>query len=176
MPVELQRRRRAPERVGEEAMEGGAHVLARADPAAVTFDAVQKAKAAGAHVVLVDTAGRLHTKSNLMDELKKIGKSLGKAENGAPHETLLVIDSTNGQNAINQAKQFKEAMPLTGIVLTKLDGTAKGGVILAICDELGVPVRYIGLGERPDDLHEFDADEYVEALFGPEGAGAPVVN
>ena len=139
------------------------------DPAAVTFDAVSKAKAADADVVIVDTAGRLHTKSNLMDELRKIGKSAGKAIDGAPHETLLVIDATNGQNALAQATQFKEAMPLTGIVLTKLDGTAKGGVILSICDELGLPVRYIGLGERSDDLHEFSAEEYVEALFGDAG-------
>ena len=139
------------------------------DPAAVTFDAVSRAKTADADVVMVDTAGRLHTKSNLMDELRKIGKSAGKAIDGAPHETLLVIDATNGQNALAQATQFKEAMPLTGIVLTKLDGTAKGGVILSICDELGLPVRYVGLGERPDDLHEFAADEYVEALFGDAG-------
>ena len=140
-----------------------------ADPAAVTFDAVSRAKTADADIVIVDTAGRLHTKSNLMDELRKIGKSAGKAIEGAPHETLLVIDATNGQNALAQATQFKEAMPLTGIVLTKLDGTAKGGVILSICDELGLPVRYVGLGERPDDLHEFAADEYVEALFGDAG-------
>jgi fused signal recognition particle receptor len=142
------------------------------DPAAVVFDAASKAKESSADVVLVDTAGRLHTKTPLMDELKKIAKSLGKAVDGAPHETLLVIDATNGQNALAQAKQFKESMPLTGIILTKLDGTAKGGVILAICDELEVPVRYIGLGERPDDLHEFDADEYVEALFGDLGKGS----
>jgi fused signal recognition particle receptor len=140
-----------------------------ADPAAVAFDAVSKAKAADADIVIVDTAGRLHTKSNLMDELRKIGKSAGKAIDGAPHETLLVIDATNGQNALAQATQFKEAMPLTGIVLTKLDGTAKGGVILSICDELGLPVRYVGLGERSDDLHEFSAEEYVEALFGDAG-------
>ncbi len=140
-----------------------------ADPAAVAFDAVTKAKAAGVDVLLVDTAGRLHTKSNLMDELKKIGKSVGKAIDAAPHETLLVLDATNGQNALAQAKQFKEAMSLTGIVLTKLDGTAKGGIILAIADELGVPVRYVGLGERADDLHEFSADEYVEALLGDLG-------
>ena len=140
-----------------------------ADPAAVTFDAVSRAKTEAADVVLVDTAGRLHTKTNLMDELRKIGKSAAKAIEGAPHETLLVIDATNGQNALAQATQFKEAMTLTGIVLTKLDGTAKGGVILSICDELGLPVRYVGLGERPDDLHEFAAEEYVEALFGDAG-------
>ncbi len=140
------------------------------DPAAVAFDAVSRAKDEGADVVLVDTAGRLHTKTNLMDELKKIGRSAAKGVDGAPHETLLVIDATNGQNALAQAKQFHEALPLTGIVLTKLDGTAKGGVILAICDELSLPVRYVGLGERADDLHEFSADEYVEALFGDLGA------
>lgn len=140
------------------------------DPAAVAFDAVSKAKGADADVVIVDTAGRLHTKTNLMDELKKIGRSAAKAIDGAPHETLLVIDATNGQNALAQAKQFQEAMPLTGIVLTKLDGTAKGGVILAICDELSLPVRYVGLGERADDLHEFSAEEYVEALLGDAGA------
>ncbi|MCC6647015.1 MAG: signal recognition particle-docking protein FtsY [Polyangiaceae bacterium] len=152
-------------RVGVEVVKG----KDGADPAAVAFDAVTKAKAAGVDVLLVDTAGRLHTKSNLMDELKKIGKSVGKAIESAPHETLLVLDATNGQNALAQAKQFKEAMTLTGIVLTKLDGTAKGGIILAIADELGVPVRYVGLGERADDLHEFSADEYVEALLGDLG-------
>jgi fused signal recognition particle receptor len=104
-----------------------------------------------------------------MDELKKIARSAAKALDGAPHETLLVIDATNGQNALAQARLFNEALPLTGVVLTKLDGTAKGGVILQICDELGVPVRYIGLGERSEDLHEFDADEYVEAVFGDLG-------
>jgi fused signal recognition particle receptor len=140
-----------------------------ADPAGVVFDAISKAKAEGFDVVLCDTAGRLQTKTPLMDELKKIARSAAKALDGAPHETLLVIDATNGQNALAQAKLFNEALPLTGIVLTKLDGTAKGGIILQICDELGVPVRYIGLGERSEDLHEFDADEYVEAVFGEHG-------
>jgi fused signal recognition particle receptor len=143
-----------------------------ADPAGVVFDAIQKARALGSDVVLCDTAGRLHTKTPLMDELRKIAKSVNKAMEGAPHETLLVIDATNGQNALAQARQFSEALPLTGIILTKLDGTAKGGVILSICDELKVPVRYIGLGERSDDLHDFDADEYVEAVFGAFGRGA----
>ena len=108
-----------------------------------------------ANVVLCDTAGRLHTKTNLMTEMKKIAKTATKAMAGAPHETLLVIDATNGQNALAQATEFKEALELTGIVLTKLDGTAKGGVILGISDALRLPVRFIGLGERPDDLHDF---------------------
>jgi fused signal recognition particle receptor len=137
-----------------------------ADPGAVIFDAVQKAKQVGIDVVLADTAGRLQTKTPLMDELKKIARTMQKAAEGAPHETLLVLDATNGQNATSQAKMFQEAIPLTGIVLTKLDGTAKGGVILGICEELKIPVRYVGLGERADDLREFAADEFVEALFG----------
>jgi fused signal recognition particle receptor len=140
-----------------------------ADPASVIFDAVQKGRASGADIILVDTAGRLQTKTPLMDELKKIGKTMAKAMDGAPHETLLVVDATTGQNALAQANLFQEALPLTGIVLTKLDGTAKGGVILSICEGLGVPVRYIGLGERADDLHEFVAEEFVEALFGDTG-------
>jgi fused signal recognition particle receptor len=137
-----------------------------ADPAAVIFEAIQKASSTGADVVLADTAGRLHTKIPLMDELKKVARTMGKAMEGAPHEVLLVIDATTGQNAMAQSRQFAEAMPLTGIVLTKLDGTAKGGVVLGICDEMKLPVRYIGLGERPDDLRAFDADEFVEALLG----------
>jgi len=116
-------------------------------------------------VVIADTAGRLHTKANLMDELQKVGRVAGKALAGAPHETWLVIDATSGQNAIAQAQIFTQAMPITGIVLTKLDGTAKGGVILGIADQLKIPVRYIGVGERVEDLREFDADEFVEALF-----------
>jgi fused signal recognition particle receptor len=137
-----------------------------ADPGAVIFDAIQKAKQTGIEVVLADTAGRLQTKTPLMDELKKIARTMQKAMEGAPHETLLVLDATNGQNAVSQAKMFQEAIALTGIVLTKLDGTAKGGVILGITDELKIPVRYVGLGERADDLREFNADEFVEALFG----------
>ena len=137
-----------------------------ADPGAVIFDAIQKAKQTGVDVVLADTAGRLQTKTPLMDELKKIARTMQKAADGAPHETLLVLDATNGQNATSQAKMFQDAIPLTGIVLTKLDGTAKGGVILGICDELKIPVRYVGLGERADDLREFAAEEFVEALFG----------
>jgi fused signal recognition particle receptor len=137
-----------------------------ADPGSVVFDAIQKAKQTGIDVVLADSAGRLQTKTPLMDELKKIARTMQKAADGAPHETLLVLDATNGQNAISQARMFQEAIPLSGIVLTKLDGTAKGGVILGICDELKVPVRYIGLGERAEDLRDFVAEEFVEALFG----------
>jgi fused signal recognition particle receptor len=137
-----------------------------ADPGAVAFEAVTRAKEAKADVVLVDTAGRLHTKAPLMDEIKKVRKSIAKALDGAPHETLLVVDATTGNNALTQAAMFKEAIDLTGIILTKLDGTAKGGIVLAICDELKVPVRYIGLGERAEDLREFDVEDFVEALFG----------
>jgi len=139
-----------------------------ADPGSVIFDAIERAKASGADVVLADTAGRLHTKTNLMVEMKKIAKTAAKALDGAPHEVLLVLDSTNGQNALAQAKEFKEALDLTGIVLTKLDGTAKGGMILGICDELSLPVRFIGLGERPDDLHDFVPEDFVEALLGKD--------
>ena len=137
-----------------------------ANPGAVIFDAIQKAAEIGADVVLADTAGRLHTKTNLMDELKKVARTIEKAMPGAPHETLLVLDATNGQNAMQQAAMFKEALPVSGIVLTKLDGTAKGGVVLGVCAEHGLPVRYIGVGERPDELRDFNADEFVEALLG----------
>jgi fused signal recognition particle receptor len=137
-----------------------------ADPGAVAFDATVAAREAGADLLFVDTAGRLHTKVPLMDEIKKVRKTIAKAMEGAPHETLLVLDATTGQNALSQAALFKDALDLTGIVLTKLDGTAKGGVVLGICDELKVPVRYVGLGERADDLREFDAADFVEALFG----------
>ena len=150
------------ERVGCEVVRG----KDGADPGSVVFDAIKKAQEVGADVVLADTAGRLHTKSNLMSEMKKIAKTAEKALPGAPHEILLVVDSTNGQNAFAQAKEFKEALPLTGIVLTKLDGTAKGGVVLGVANGLRVPVRYVGLGERPDDLHEFSAEDFVEALLG----------
>ena len=137
-----------------------------ANPGAVIFDAIQRAKEMGADVVLVDTAGRLHTKTNLMDELTKVSRTMAKALDGAPHETLLVLDATNGQNAMQQAAMFKESLPLSGIVLTKLDGTAKGGVILGICAEHNLPVRYIGIGERAEDLREFVAEEFVEAMLG----------
>jgi fused signal recognition particle receptor len=135
------------------------------DPGAVLFDAVARAKNEKIDVVLCDTAGRLHTKSNLMEELKRLQRTLDKAHPGAPHEVLLVVDATTGQNAIQQARQFHEALGVTGFVLTKLDGTAKGGVIIGICDELKIPVRYVGIGEKVADLRPFDAHEFVEALF-----------
>jgi fused signal recognition particle receptor len=140
-----------------------------ADPGAVAYEGTTKAKQAAADLLFVDTAGRLHTKTPLMDEIKKVRKSIGKALEGAPHETLLVLDATTGQNALTQAAMFKEAVDLTGIILTKLDGTAKGGIVLGICDELKVPVRYIGLGERAEDLREFSPEDFVEALFGRDG-------
>jgi len=135
------------------------------DPAAVAFDAVEAAKARGADVVIIDTAGRLHTKSPLMEELKKIKRVVGKSLPGAPHDVLLVVDATTGQNAIRQAKIFNEAVGVTGIALTKIDGTAKGGIVFAIKKELGIPVRLIGIGEAVDDLRDFDPKEFVEALF-----------
>ena len=135
------------------------------DPAAVAYDAVVAAQSRGIDVVIVDTAGRLHTKSNLMEELKKVKRSIDKALPGAPHETLLVVDATTGQNALRQAELFNEVSGVTGIALTKLDGTAKGGIIFAIKKGLGIPVRLIGVGEGIDDLRDFDPKEFVEALF-----------
>jgi fused signal recognition particle receptor len=135
------------------------------DPSSVIFEGIKRAGNEGFDVVIADTAGRLHTKANLMEELQKVRRVASKALEGAPHETWLVIDATSGQNAIAQAQIFTQAMSVTGIVLTKLDGTAKGGVILGIADQLGIPVRYIGVGERVEDLREFDAEEFVEALF-----------
>jgi fused signal recognition particle receptor len=149
-------------RVGAEVVKG----KDGADPGAVAFEATSKAKELSVDFLLIDTAGRLHTKVPLMDEIKKVRKSIGKAFEGAPHEILLVVDATTGQNALTQAALFKDAVDLTGIILTKLDGTAKGGMILGICDELKVPVRYIGLGERAEDLREFRPEDFVEALFG----------
>jgi fused signal recognition particle receptor len=143
-----------------------------ADPSSVIFEGIQRSQKDNVDVVIADTAGRLHTKTNLMDELQKVRRVIGKAQEGAPHETWLVIDATSGQNAIAQAQMFTQAMSVTGIVLTKLDGTAKGGVILGIADQLRIPVRYIGIGERVDDLREFDAEEFVEALLD-DGAMAP---
>lgn len=137
----------------------------RADPASVVFEAVKKGIDEGKDVIIADTAGRLHTKANLMEELKKVSRSVEKALGRPADEVLLVLDSTTGQNAIQQAAIFREALDLTGIVLTKLDGTAKGGVILGIVDEHGVPVRYVGMGERVEDLHEFSASPFVAALF-----------
>jgi fused signal recognition particle receptor len=136
-----------------------------ADPSSVIFEGVKRATAEGFDVVIADTAGRLHTKTDLMEELQKVRRVVGKAGAGAPHETFLVIDSTSGQNAIAQAQIFTKAMAVSGIVLTKLDGTAKGGVILGIADQLQIPVRYIGVGERVEDLREFDPEAFVEALY-----------
>jgi fused signal recognition particle receptor len=140
-----------------------------ADPSSVIFDGIKRAAAEGFDVAIADTAGRLHTKTDLMQELQKIRRVVGKASAGAPHETWLVIDATSGQNAIAQAQIFTEAMSVSGIVLTKLDGTAKGGVILGITDQLKIPVRYVGVGERVEDLRRFDPEEFVEALFAPPG-------
>jgi fused signal recognition particle receptor len=137
------------------------------DSAAVLYDAFQAAKNRGVDVLIADTAGRLHTQSNLMEELKKIKRTLQKIDSEAPHEILLVLDATVGQNALNQAKQFQEAIGVTGICLTKLDGTAKGGIIFAIAKNTQIPIRFIGLGESIDDLKPFDAKDFVEALFEP---------
>lgn len=150
-------------RVGTEFLKG----TSGQDPSSVAFDATKAAVSRGIDVLIIDTAGRLHTKGNLMDELKKMKRVVGRELEGAPHETLLVLDATTGQNAIQQAKLFNEALDVTGIVLTKLDGTAKGGVIIAIAEELNIPVKYIGIGESLSDLREFEAEEFVEALFYP---------
>ena len=136
-----------------------------ADPSSVVFDAIQQGQRENADVVLCDTAGRLHTKVNLMEELKKLRRVMNKAMPGAPHEVLMVLDATTGQNGISQAQQFKEAVEVSSIALTKLDGTAKGGVVVAICDTLGLPVRYVGIGEGVQDLRDFDPGEFVNALF-----------
>jgi len=137
-----------------------------ADAAAVAFDGVNKAKAKGYDVVMIDTAGRLHTKSNLMEELRKIDRVIGRALPGAPHEKILVIDSTVGANGLAQAREFHRALGLTGVIVTKLDGTAKGGVLLAISGELGIPITHIGVGEKMGDLRPFDPAEYVKAILG----------
>ena len=139
---------------------------AGADSASVIFDAVQSAKARDFDLVIADTAGRLHTQTHLMDELRKVKRVLQKHDPYAPHEVLMVVDGTTGQNALNQAVQFHEAIGLTGLVITKLDGTAKGGILLAIARRLSLPVRFVGLGEGMDDLEPFDAEAYVEALIG----------
>jgi fused signal recognition particle receptor len=135
------------------------------DPSAVVFDALKAAQARNTEVVLVDTAGRLHTKINLMEELKKVRRIMERELPGAPHEVLLVLDATTGQNAIAQAKMFTKTAGVTGIVLSKLDGTAKGGILVAISNELKIPIRYIGIGEKIDDLREFNARDFVDALF-----------
>jgi fused signal recognition particle receptor len=146
-----------------------------ADPSSVTFEAIKRANAENVDVVIADTAGRLHTKTNLMEELQKVRRVIGKAQPGAPHETWLVIDATNGQNAIAQAEMFTQAMAVTGIVLTKLDGTAKGGVILGIADQLRIPVRFVGIGERVEDLRDFDPEAFTQALLdeGPPAVESP---
>lgn len=136
------------------------------DPASVIFDAIESAKARGIDILIADTAGRLHTDQNLMNELKKIHRVSQRLDDTAPHEVMLVVDAGTGQNALNQAKQFNEHIPLSGITITKLDGTAKGGIIFAIADTLGIPVRYIGVGEGIDDLRDFNAREFVDALLG----------
>ena len=136
-----------------------------ADAASVAYDALEAAKARNVDVVLIDTAGRLHTKVNLMEEVKKISRVVSKAIVGAPHETLLVIDATTGQNAIEQARAFHQHLTLTGLVLAKLDGTAKGGIVIAVSDELDIPVRLVGLGEGEDDLQPFDPKAFTEALL-----------
>lgn len=138
---------------------------AGSDPSAVVYDAVQAAKARHTDIVIIDTAGRLHTQANLMEELKKMRRVVSREVTGAPHETLLVLDATTGQNAINQAKLFGEAAGVTGVVLTKLDGTAKGGVVIAVKTELGIPVKWIGIGEGISDLRPFEPEAFVEALF-----------
>lgn len=136
-----------------------------ADPAAVVFDALEAARARRADILIADTAGRLHTQQNLMEELKKVKRVMGKLDQAAPHETLLVLDASIGQNALNQAQQFHAAIGLSGLVLTKLDGTAKGGILFAIAKALALPVRFIGVGEGIDDLRVFDAEEFVDALL-----------
>jgi fused signal recognition particle receptor len=136
-----------------------------ADPAAVAHDAVAAAQARNAKYLFVDTAGRLHTKHNLMQELQKLHRVMSKQLPGAPHEVLLVLDATIGMNALNQAREFNKAVPLTGLVVTKLDGTSKGGMVVAIQKELGLPIKFAGLGEQADDLQPFDANQFAEALF-----------
>ena len=141
---------------------------AGADPASVVFDAINSAKSKQADVLIVDTAGRLHNKKNLMDELAKIDRVIGRELSGCSKETLLVLDATTGQNAVMQAKEFKGASDITGLILTKLDGTAKGGIVLSVKKELGIPVKFIGVGEKIDDMKPFDPDEFAKALFETE--------
>jgi fused signal recognition particle receptor len=136
-----------------------------ADPAAVAYDSITAAVSRGSDLVLVDTAGRLHTKVNLMEELKKIKRTISKVQPDAPHEILLVLDATTGQNGVSQAKLFNEAIGVTGIALTKLDGTAKGGIVVSICHSLGIPLKYIGVGESIDDLQDFDPVKFIDALL-----------
>ncbi len=161
------------EQLGVWAERSGATLIRQqhgADPGAVVYDGMRAAVARGIDVVIVDTAGRLHTKSNLMDELRKVRRVIGREVPGAPHETLLVLDAVTGQNGLAQARAFLEHLAVDGIVLTKLDGTAKGGVVVAIAGELGIPIRYVGVGEAVDDLRDFDAEEFVAALFAAPAA------
>jgi fused signal recognition particle receptor len=144
-----------------------------ADPAAVAYDTLSAAKARGTDVVIIDTAGRLHNKQGLMQELEKIGRVMKKIQPEAPHDIFLALDATTGQNALQQAKEFTKVAPITGIILTKLDGTAKGGAVLAITDAMQIPVRYIGVGERIDDLQVFDASAFVEAMFSAAASDEP---
>jgi len=144
-----------------------------ADPAAVVFDALQSAKARGIDVLIADTAGRLHTQSHLMDELSKIARVVKRLDASAPHEVLLVLDASLGQNALRQAEQFNQAVGITGIAVTKLDGTAKGGVVIAIARRFGLPIRFVGVGEQAEDFGIFDARAYVEGLLRPVAAGKP---
>ncbi len=137
------------------------------DPSAVVYDAMHAARSRGTNVLIVDTAGRLHTKTNLMEELKKIKRIMGRELPEAPHETLLVLDAVTGQNALAQAKMFNEEIGISGLVLTKLDGTAKGGIVIRIASELKLPIRYIGIGEKEEDLRPFKSEEFVEALLSP---------
>ncbi len=159
----------ATEQVAVWAQRAGAELIQQkpgADPSAVLFDALTAAKSRGVNYVLVDTAGRLHTKTNLMQELAKMRRTAERLLPGAPHETLLVLDATTGQNGLQQARQFTQAANLTGLIVTKLDGTARGGIVVAIAHELGLPVRYIGVGERAEDLLPFEPGAYVDALLG----------
>jgi fused signal recognition particle receptor len=155
------------DRAGVELIRGGEG----ADPASVVFDAIEAARSRQVDVLIIDTAGRLHTKKPLMDELSKIGRVMQRASPEAPHEVLLVLDGTAGQNAIMQAKVFNEAVPITGVAVTKLDGTAKGGIVIAVKKEIGAPVRLIGIGEKLDDLRDFVGRDFVEALFEREEVG-----
>lgn len=159
------------EQLTEWSHRAGVDIIAQqegSDPAAVIFDAIQASKARKADILICDTAGRLHNKKNLMEELKKIDRIIEKEYSGAYRENFIVLDATTGQNALMQAKQFMECTDITGVILTKMDGTAKGGIAVAIQSELGIPVKYIGIGEKPEDLQKFDADSFVDALFDIE--------
>lgn len=159
------------EQLTEWSHRAGVDIIAQqegSDPAAVIFDAIQASKARKADILICDTAGRLHNKKNLMEELKKIDRIIEKEYSGAYRENFIVLDATTGQNALMQAKQFMECTNITGVILTKMDGTAKGGIAVAIQSELGIPVKYIGIGEKPEDLQKFDADSFVDALFDIE--------